>query len=284
MMLVAAFLCAAAAAVLARSWMANQGSDTAAVKQETAAPTATVIVAARDLKPGDKLTAESLKEIQWPAASMPKGTFSTKDAVLKASGTHGVYTKVWANQPLLAPQLSLEGQDGMLADRLAGDLKGVSIRVNDVAGVSGFVQPEDRIDVLLTTTAVAAPASEAAPAPAVPANAMTRTILRNVRVLATDQQTQRKAAAVSPKTVTVEVNAVDAAKLTLAMNIGQLSLVLNRSNAGARVDAPPLETIRVEDLLNAEPKTPAGDQSASNVVVTRSMERKEYKVQPEGSQ
>jgi pilus assembly protein CpaB len=184
MMLVAAFLCAAAAAVLARSWMANQGGEVAAVKQETVIPTAAVIVAARDLKPGDKLTADALKEIQWPAASMPKGTYSNKDAVLKAAGTHGLYTKVWANQPLLAQQLSLEGQDGMLADRLDGDLKGVSIRVNDVAGVSGFVQPEDRVDVLLTTTAAAQPANETSALPAAAANAATRTILRNVRVLA----------------------------------------------------------------------------------------------------
>jgi pilus assembly protein CpaB len=272
-MLVAAFLCAAAAALLARSWMTSQSGSVVTVKQETPAAVKTVIAAARDIKPGDKITPEFLKEVQWPEAAMPAGAFTNKDAVLKAAGPHGVYTKVWTNLPLLPQHFSQESQDGLLSGRIDGAKKAMSLRVSDVAGVAGFVQPEDHVDVLLT-----AAAGGQGDASQLPASATTRTILRNVRVLATDQQTQRKTPSAAPKTVTVEVNSVEAAKLTLAMTVGQLSLVLNRPDSGGEAEGP-MEAVRAEDLLSGTPV--AGSAGAPNVTVTRSVERKDYRVLPE---
>jgi pilus assembly protein CpaB len=104
-------------------------------------------------------------------------------------------------------------------------------------------------------------------------------LLQNVRVLATDQATQRKTQASPPKAVTLEVNTEDAQKLVLAGTIGQLSLALRRLDGAADGGT---RAIALDDLMSSGSDTAAPSGRAGQVIgVTRAVERKEYTVQPD---
>ncbi len=274
-MLAIAIVCAAAAAFFARVLLVNQ-SRQAPTETIAANPSRAIVVAARDLKYGDKLNAEALKLVAWSGDSTPKGAFLTKDAALGPGGSRIVLASVAENEPVLEQKLLGTGSPNALSARLTENMKAVTIRVNDVAGVAGFVQPEDRVDVFLTyggKNVNEAAAQRAASSVVV--------LLQNVRVLAIDQVTQRKDQASPPKAVTLEVNIEDAQKLVLAGTVGDLSLALKRIAAG---DDPQVTgTIELDDLIDADRRALAGKPKPTGPVigVTRSVERKEYQVLPE---
>ncbi len=120
--------------------------------------------------------------------------------------------------------------------------KAVTIRVDDVLGVGGFVQPDDRVDVMLTRTMRGADESREG-------SAYTDLLLQDVRVLAIDQFADRDSKAKPAKTVTVEVATEDAQKLVLAASIGQLSLALRRAGVSQVGEA---QRIGIEDLVEVE--------------------------------
>ena len=274
-MLAIAIVCAAAAAFFARVLLVNQ-SRQAPTETIAANPSRAIVVAARDLKYGDKLNAEALKLVAWSGDSTPKGAFLTKDAALGPGGSRIVLASIAENEPVLEQKLLGTGSPNALSARLTENMKAVTIRVNDVAGVAGFVQPEDRVDVFLTyggKNVNEAAAQRAASSVVV--------LLQNVRVLAIDQVTQRKDQASPPKAVTLEVNIEDAQKLVLAGTVGDLSLALKRIAAG---DDPQVTgTIELDDLIDADRRALAGKPKPTGPVigVTRSVERKEYQVLPE---
>jgi pilus assembly protein CpaB len=110
------------------------------------------------------------------------------------------------------------------------------VRINDVSGVAGFIQPNDSVDVLITRTA---PGDERN-------TQLTDVLLQNVRVIAIDQQS--KNADGTPKvakTATLEVNPIDAQKLALAQQVGDLGLVLRKPG---EQDNPVVETVSMNDL------------------------------------
>ena len=272
-MLAIAIVCAAAAAFFARVLLVNQSGQ--APTEVVASPSRAIVVAARDLKYGDKLNAEALKLVAWSGDSTPKGAFLTKDAALGPSGSRVVLASVAENEPVLEQKLLGTGSPNALSARLTENMKAVTIRVNDVAGVAGFVQPEDRVDVFLTYGGKTV--NEAAPRAA----SSVVVLLQNVRVLAIDQVTQRKDQASPPKAVTLEVNIEDAQKLVLAGTVGELSLAFKRIAAG---DDPQVTgTIEIDDLIDADRRALAGKPKPTGPVigVTRSVERKEYQVLPE---
>ena len=273
-MLAIAIVCATAAAFFTRVLLVSQ-SGRAPTEAIAASPSRAIVVAARDLKYGDKLSAEALKLVAWSGDSAPKGAFLTKDAALGPSGSRIVLASVAENEPVLEQKLLGTGSMNALSARLTENMKAVTIRVNDVAGVAGFVQPEDRVDVFLTYGAknVDEAASRGASSVVV--------LLQNVRVLAIDQVTQRKDQASPPKAVTLEVNIEDAQKLVLAGTVGELSLALKRIAAGH--DPQVTGTIELDDLIDADKRAQSGKPKPTGPVigVTRSVERKEYQVLPE---
>ena len=207
--------------------------------------------------------------------SVPKGAFQTKEFALGPSGSRVVLATVEENEPVLEQKLLGTGSPNALSARLTDNMKAVTIRVNDVAGVAGFVQPEDRVDIFLTYGGKAANEAAAKAASSVVV------LLQNIRVLAVDQITQRKDQALPPKAVTVEVSIEDAQKLVLAGSVGELSLALKRIAAGA--DNQVTGTIEIDDLIDADRRALAGKPKPIGPVVgvTRSVERKEYQVLPE---
>jgi pilus assembly protein CpaB len=202
----------------------------------------TVVAARVPLNYGDTLTADKLKVVQWPASSMPEGTFSDiRKLIADPAGPRVALRPIAAGVPVLQPMLTGPGGRAVISATLPKDKRAVAIRVNDVAGVAGFVLPGDSVDVMLTRQPVVASGGQA--------EQVTDTIVENVRVIAADQNANdtSKDPQLS-KTVTLEVDPVQAQKLALAGQVGTLSLALrnaaNREFADAR-------TVSVNDLSSS---------------------------------
>jgi pilus assembly protein CpaB len=274
-MLFAALICAAAAALLSRAWLKGQagGERVLATTQQEAprAATRSIVVAARELKYGERLKADMVRLMPWQGDTVPKGAFLTEEPLIQKGQERVVLSAIAENEPVLETKLSGSAQ-GALAAKLADSMNAVTIRVNDVAGVAGFVQPDDRVDVFLTMSG----RTNDDPAQATKTSVVV--LMQNVRVLATDQATQRKSQASPPKAVTLEVNTEDAQKLVLAGTIGQLSLALRRSDGATGSETRP---IALDDLLMNRPAEAPQGKAASVVGVTRAVERREYSVQPD---
>jgi pilus assembly protein CpaB len=260
------------AVFLAQTWLNNQAEQrmrSLEAQKKPAAPEHTVVVAARPLRYGDELAAAALHEVPWPDNALPPGAFG-KIAELTA-GKRFVVLPIDTNEPVLASKITGPGQRATLSAVLHEGMKAVTIRVNDVEGVAGFVLPGDHVDVVLTRQ--------------IDKDTGTNdVIIQNARVLAVDQSADvRSEKAAVPKAVTLEVSVTDAQKLALASSVGTLSLLLLKAGE-VRERAP--SRINLADLWNAfqQPK-----QDAATVVVTRpfknepGFKREQYKVPVEGA-
>ena len=247
-----AFIFAGIAALLVRSALLGNGAKA----------TQTAVVAARDLKAGEKLMPDMVREVQFPAEFLPKGAYTSSDQIFAGDADRMLTAAISQNEPILAQRL-LDSSDSMVG-RMNPGMHGVTIKVNETSSVGGFVQPGDHVDVLLTQTEHGEANSSHRP--------YTKTLIKNIRVLAADQQTQRKTDAAPPKTVTLEVTEDDAKKLTLGGAIGQLSLTLNRGDNG--LDAG--RVVNSRDLVAVPDEVETPDDMP--VTIFRSAKREEYRV------
>jgi pilus assembly protein CpaB len=222
------------AVFLAQTWLNNQAD--ARMKsleaQHKAPPAArTIVVASHPLRFGEELNAMALREQPWPADALPVGAFS-KIADL-TSGKRVVLMPIDTNEAVLAAKITGPGQRATLSAVLGEGMKGVTVRVNDVEGVAGFVLPGDHVDVLLTRQGEKN-------------NAVTDVVIEDVRVLAIDQLADERSDKPSVvKAVTLEVNVTDGQKVALASTVGTLSLLLRKAgelagDANRRVTAADL--------------------------------------------
>jgi pilus assembly protein CpaB len=266
--------CAAAAALLTKSWLAaNSAPPPAQVvteRVEKPANVRTVIVAARPLAFGTKLTERDLRETQYPADAVPEGIFTSKQALISSAGERVVLAAITENEPILASKITAPGQRASLSVVIEQGKKAVTIRVDDVLGVAGFVQPDDRVDILLTRNTRGSRSGTGGEG-----SAYTDVLLQDVRVLAIDQLADRKTQATPAKAVTVEVDTADAQKLVLAASIGQLSLALRRAGWSQQMTSP--QRISIDDLLKTK-KAAAPAAESPTVTITRATDRKRYEV------
>lgn len=245
-MIVLACVFGVLAVVLANIWLANQRS---AMAQTDNVKRDTVVVAAVALKFGDTLTADKLQEIAWPAGAVPAGAFKTVKDLLAGQGSKQALQTIGVNEPVLAGKITGPGQRATLSAVLGEGMKAVSIRVNDVLGVAGFVFPGDRVDVLLTRTTQDAGVQKS----------FVDVLLQSVKVLAVDQVAdESKDSPLVVKAVTVEVNTKDAQKLTLAAGAGQLSLALRQAAASKGEET---ERVTLSDLTGDTPEDVAKRQA-----------------------
>lgn len=191
---------------------------------------ATVVLLARSLPVGAVIGERDLKTVSWPAEAVPSGYIrSIQDAVGR-----GIIIPVAENEPLLASKISTKDAGGGLPIIIRDGMRAVSVRVDEVIGVAGFVLPGTRVDVLLTL-------AKGSNRP----QSITKTLLQNVQTLAAGQSVQRDKEG-KPQTVTVItllVSPDDAELLALAAKEGQLQLALRNtldtlaiSTNGARAD------------------------------------------------
>ena len=134
------------AVFVAQAWLSSQAEMRAKNFEAQKKPiaTQTLVVAARPLRFGAELGAMSLRELPWPNEAVPAGAFS-KIADLTSS-RRVVLTAIEANEPILASKITGAGQRAPLSAVLQDGMKAVTIRVNDVEGVAGFVLPGDRVE------------------------------------------------------------------------------------------------------------------------------------------
>jgi pilus assembly protein CpaB len=224
------------AVFLSQSWL-NSAADARMRSIEASKrplATQTIVVAAKSLRYGNELAAPSMREIAWPDGALPAGAFATIGDVLK-DGKRIVLAAIEPNEPVLTVKITGPGQRATLSALVQPGMKAVTIRVNDVDGVGGFVLPGDHVDVALTRQVDKE-------------NASTQVVLQDVRVLAIDQSAdQRTANAAVAKSATLEVDTVGAQKLGLAGSVGTLSLLLRK--AGETSSERPLR-VTLKDLFS----------------------------------
>ncbi|ESY95310.1 Flp pilus assembly protein CpaB [Mesorhizobium australicum] len=235
------------AVVLVNIWLAGQRS---AMAQTGLVQGSTVVVAAMPLKFGDTLSADKLREVAWPAGAVPTGAFKTTKEALAGEGTRQALQAISTNEPVLASKITGPGQRATLSAVLSEGMKAVSIRVNDVLGVAGFVFPGDRVDVLLTRTVRGDDGAD---------KSFVDVLLQSMKVLAIDQVADvSKDSPTVVKSVTLEASTKDAQKLTLAAGAGQLSLALRQAAASK---GETTERVTLSDLTGETPDDVAKRQA-----------------------
>jgi pilus assembly protein CpaB len=193
----------------------------AKLQSTSAAPTPTtrIVVAAQPIALGTRLDSSMLKTIPWPVSQPLTGVCTrVADCVNRA-----LITPVAENEPILESKLAAPTAGAGLAATIPGGMRAISVAVNDVVGVAGFVTPGTMVDVLVTGAAVGS--SDARQVN------VTRTILENVRVLAAGQRIQQDRDG-KPQTVpviTLLVSPQDAARLTMASTEGKIQLALRNA-------------------------------------------------------
>jgi pilus assembly protein CpaB len=256
------------AVFIAQAWLSNQANMQAKNLEagKKTQVTQTVVVAKQPLRFGTELNASMLDEVPWPAEAMPAGAFTKVSDVL-GGGRRVVLAAIEPNEPVLALKITGPGQRATLSALVKPGMKAVTIRVNDVEGVGGFVLPGDHVDVVLTRQLDKG-------------SATTEVVLQNTRVLAVDQSAdERNARATVAKSVTLEVDTVDAQKVWLASSVGSLSLLLRKAGETAQAKT---RKITLKDLGTSEV---TGDTSATATVsVTRASAKQEYTVPVENGQ
>mgnify|MGYP001166501101 CR=1 FL=1 len=265
-LLVGALFIAAIAAFMARSlFMGSAAPETQAAAQPTGPK---VLVATRGLPVGTIITADSLRYQPWPAEMVTDAYFieGAEGAVdiTKLQGTV-VRHAITAGEPLTHGALVSPGDRGFLAAALGPGMRAVTVPVSGLTGVAGFVFPGDRVDLVLTQNVDGVAVENSTNKPL----KVSETIIRNLRVLATDQRTEPqvdesgKTVATGYQLVTLEATPRIAEKITVAQTIGTISLSL-RSLADSSAD---LE----EAIASGAIKVPATSDPEEEERVLRSL-------------
>jgi pilus assembly protein CpaB len=197
-----------------------------------------VAVASMPLAYGADITPDKVKFVNYPATSLPPGTYKSIAELLPQGKRRVALRPIQVNQPLLAADLSGEGQNASIAALLPDGMRAATVRINDVSGVAGFVKPNDTVDVLITRQPIGGGAG---------AQQVTDVLLQNVRVIAMGSDAVGADGKPSPtNSTTLEVTPVDAQKLVLGQQLGQLSLALRKP--GEEQNIPRVETVSLDDL------------------------------------
>ncbi|MEZ5354118.1 MAG: Flp pilus assembly protein CpaB [Bryobacteraceae bacterium] len=201
-----------------------------------------VVVAAKPLPVGVTIKPDDIKVVKIPSSAFPKGAFSKPEEVIDRP----VISNVLLEEPVLEGRLAARGSGLGLAPVIPVGMRAVSVRVNDVVGVAGFVLPGMHVDVLVTGRP---PGADAA--------TMTTTALQDITVLSAGQamQADPRGQAINAPVVTLLVTPEQAEALTLAGNEARIQLVLRNASDTSRSQTPGkkmYELYRVKPVRSAE--------------------------------
>ncbi len=257
-LLVGALVVAAVTALLARNMF--EGASTPQVEAKKAEVVGEeVLVAKRALPVGTIITPDAFDFQPWPKDLVEEAYFLKEGTDVESLAGTVVRTAVTAGQPLTKGSLVAPGDRGFLAAALGPGMRAVTIKTSGLTGVAGFVFPGDRVDLVLTQTVNGEG----------PAMNVSETVVRNVRVLATDNRVnptkneQGQMVAKTAKLVTVEATPKIAEKISVAQTLGTISLSL-RSLADSTAE---LE----EAIASGEVKLPETDDPAAEAALIRSL-------------
>jgi len=216
-------------------------------------PTQAVVVAAGDLQLGSELKKEDVTVVQFPAGKTPEGTFANPQEVIG----RGLIVPIVKNEPILKAKLASKEAGSGLPPVIPEGMRAVSVRVNEVVGVAGYVLPGNRVDVVAT----ASPTDQHQ-------DTTSKVVLSNVQVLTAGTRIETQGDQSKPVQVTVVTLLVypdQAERLALAATEGKIQLALrNPLDQGA----PPTPGIKTAGLMGTAPVGKV-QQSASNVARPR---------------
>jgi pilus assembly protein CpaB len=217
-------------------------------------PTHPVVGAAVDLELGAQLKADDLHVGEWPASSVPNGAFSTPDEVVG----RGLVMPVIQNEPILPMKLAGKDAGSGLPVVIPEGKRAVSVRVNDVIGVAGYVLPGTHVDVLATAT---------------PTNSevdtTTKVVLTNVQVLAAGtkmEQDTEQGKPMAVNVVTLLVSPDEAERLTLGATQGKIQLALRNPLDKTEPETPGIRPAVLLGVANAAQARRTGNASHSRPV------------------
>jgi len=214
--------------------------------------TVQIVVAALPVSVGAKLTEADVRQAAWPKAYLPEGSFKLVSEVIG----RGVLVQMVPNEPILSTKLAAEGSGAGLMSTIPDGMRAVSVKVNDVIGVAGFVVPGSRVDLILSGSPTDAGNAE-----------MAKVILENIVVLAAGQNVANddNGKPLSVQVVTLLVTPEQSQILSLAQIDGRIQLALRNpldlqqmnpvavrrenlftggSSAGAAAPPPPTPSVK----------------------------------------
>jgi pilus assembly protein CpaB len=230
-LLVLALIMGGIAVILVNSMLSREKGQ----REMQSMNTRPVVVAAVDLKTGTRLDALSIKTVDLPVDSLPEGVYGDTKTVL-GEQPPVVLKEIRKNEVILPYKLSPQGARGGLPRRIPEDERAITISVNEITGVAGFVLPGDYVDVVFTTSAGRGDKQP-----------VTHTLLQNLQVLGVDQFSSEDED--KPKVVnaiTLLVNPNEGKVLTLAQQVGSLNLMLRNEFDASMVED---KQIAISDLL-----------------------------------
>jgi pilus assembly protein CpaB len=258
---------------VAQTWLDGQASARLA-ELEAQSPDVrfqTLVVAAEPLRYGATLSSQNLKAIPWPSDDLPPGAYADVEALLK-DGPRRVLAPLEVSEPILPAKITGPGEGAGLSRLIAEGRRAVSVRVDDVAGVAGFLMPGDRVDVVLTRDADGTNKGDV--------------ILENVKVLTVDQSADERAEGPQvARAVTIEVDPAGAQKIALARAVGSLSLTLRPAGDDAPAAVPGITSADLASGAPARRAVAAAPAAAAPVAeegttiwISRALQRTSYQV------
>jgi pilus assembly protein CpaB len=196
----------------------------------TSFATQPVVVAAADLQLGAELKKDDLQVMQFPAGKAPEGTFAKPEEILG----RGLIVPIVKNEPILRGKLASKEAGSGLPPVIPEGMRAISVRVNEVVGVAGYVLPGNRVDVLATAN----PTENRS-------DTTTKVILSNVQVLTAGTRMEQDLASTKPVQVTVVTLLVfpeQSERLALASTEGKIQLALRNPLDQGAPETPGIKT------------------------------------------
>jgi pilus assembly protein CpaB len=208
--------------------------------KSVAAPTDPVVVSAADLPLGTELKKDDLAVVNFPKGATPEGAFATKEQIIG----RGLIVSTVKNEPILAGKLASKEAGSGLPPIITPGMRAVSVRVNEVIGVAGYVLPGSRVDVLAT----ASPNGQ-------PQDATSKVILSNVQVLTAGTRLEQsdKGKPVQVTVVTLLVYPEQSERLALASTEGKIQLALRNPLDLGAPETPGMKTAVLLGMTTARP-------------------------------
>ena len=206
------------------AWVANRWIQLQ-VKPASAdgTPTVFIVVAAQTIPLGQKIVDTHLELASWPADRLPEESFTDTE---KIKGQVAAQT-IYKGEPVLQKKIAEHARGSTLSALITKSKRAMSVRVNDVVGVAGFVLPGNSVDILATQGKHD--------------EAKVKTVLQNVKVLAVDQTTGNKDEPVVVRAVTLELAPEEAEELVKARSQGKIQLAL-RNTLDTEISEAPVPT------------------------------------------
>jgi len=246
-------------------YLERQKAEVEAVKRAALETEKVVVVGEKEIPVGTKIESASVRVIDWPKANLPQGYFSSPEQV---TGRLPLQTLVPGDIITSSKLVPLEAPQSVMIYRIPEGHRAITVGVDQVSGVAGFITPGSMVDVLLTTTPPGHP------------EPITKMIFQNIPVLAIGQIVEEKEGKpVLVPTVTLDVTPVDAEKLAMASAGGTLRLLLRRSGDTGIANTPGANITRVISLGRAAPEkarvvSKAAPKAAGTEATTKKPEQK----------